>query len=172
MAALVKFSRVASKLTNKSCLVPAVSYGSHWNKDNKPGPYPQTQKEREAAAKKYGIPVEEYEPYPDDGMGFGDYPKLPNESVDTRSAHYPYDFPEFKRNFGEPLHVDHDLYSEDRYSTARTRFTPTTMMLTTLSVVGAIALAYWWLNDKKAFRPVLPKQYPGDGKVHYTFELK
>jgi NADH dehydrogenase (ubiquinone) 1 beta subcomplex subunit 8 len=40
-----------------------------WNKDFKPGPYPKTQAEREAAAKKYGLHPSEYEPYPDDGTG-------------------------------------------------------------------------------------------------------
>uniref|UniRef100_A0A8C3XQT0 Uncharacterized protein n=1 Tax=Chelydra serpentina TaxID=8475 RepID=A0A8C3XQT0_CHESE len=34
-----------------------------------PGPYPKTPEERAAAAKKYNMRVEDYEPYPDDGMG-------------------------------------------------------------------------------------------------------
>jgi hypothetical protein len=118
--ALANFSRVAlSKLTNKSSLGAIVSVRNHWNKDFKPAPYPKTQKEREAAAKKYGIPIEQYEPYPDDGLGFGDYPKLPNVSVDTRDPFYPYDYPEFKRNFQDPLHAEADFYSEDRMSTGK-----------------------------------------------------
>lgn len=36
-----------------------------------PGPYPKTPEERAAAAKKYNMRVEDYEPYPDDGMGWG-----------------------------------------------------------------------------------------------------
>lgn len=35
-----------------------------------PGPYPKTPEERAAAAKKYNMRVEDYEPYPDDGMGW------------------------------------------------------------------------------------------------------
>lgn len=74
-----------------------------WNKDFKPGPYPQTAEEKAAAAKKYGLTPTEYEPYPDDGMGHGDYPKLPLISTDQKDPYYPYDFPELKRNFNEPV---------------------------------------------------------------------
>lgn len=74
-----------------------------WNKDYKPGPYPKTQAEREAAAKKYGLDISEYKPYPDDGLGLGDYPKLPDISGDSKDSFYPWDFPELKRNFNEPV---------------------------------------------------------------------
>lgn len=119
MAALVKFTRAAGKFTNSSSLGALVSVRNHWNKDFKPAPYPQTQKEREASAKKYGIPIEEYEPYPDDGLGYGDYPKLKNESVEHRDPFYAYDYPEHKRNFRDPIHVDVDLYSEDRWNNGK-----------------------------------------------------
>lgn len=74
-----------------------------WNKDFKPGKFPETQKEREAAAEKYNLLPEEYKPFADDGMGYGDYPKLPDEGVEQRDAYYPYDFPEHRRNFNEPV---------------------------------------------------------------------
>lgn len=119
MAALVKFTRVATKLSQKSSLGAVVSVRNHWNKDLKPAPYPETQKEREAAAKKYGIPIEEYQPYPDDGMGFGDYPKLKDESVELRDPFYHWDYPEHKRNFNDPIHAELDAYSEDRYNTGK-----------------------------------------------------
>lgn len=119
MAALVKFTKVAAKLTNKSSLGAVVSIRNHWNKDFKPAKFPETQKEREASAKKYGIPIEKYETYPDDGMGYGDYPKLKNESVELRDPYYAYDYPEHKRNFNDPIHADIDVYSEDRYNTSK-----------------------------------------------------
>ena len=121
MATLQKFSRVIStaKLTNKSSLGALISVRNHWNKDFKPGPYPVTQKEREVAAKKYGIPIEEYQPYPDDGLGYGDYPQLPNITKDIRDNNYPWDYPEHKRNFNEPIHVNSDLYSEDRWNNCK-----------------------------------------------------
>lgn len=46
---------------------------------------------------------EEYKPYADDGMGYGDYPKLADISVESKDANYPYDFPESRRNFNEPV---------------------------------------------------------------------
>ena len=74
-----------------------------WNKDWKPGPYPRTPKERAAAAKKYGLRVEDYEPYPDDGFGYGDYPKLPRISDEAKDPYLPYDTPHNRRFFGEPV---------------------------------------------------------------------
>lgn len=122
MAALVNFSKVAAKLTNKTSLGAVVSVRNHWNKDFKPAPYPKTQKEREASAKKYGIPIEEYKTYDDDGLGYGDYPKLEDKSVELRDPYYAYDYPEHKRNFNEPIHAQIDLYSEDRYNNGKMKF--------------------------------------------------
>lgn len=34
-----------------------------------PGPYPRTAEERAAAAKKYNLRLEDYQPHPDDGHG-------------------------------------------------------------------------------------------------------
>lgn len=49
--------------------------------------------------------------YPDDGSGLGDYPKLPVISGDQRDPYYPWDSPELKRNFGEPvcIHIENIL---------------------------------------------------------------
>lgn len=76
---------------------------SDWNKDFKPAPYPTTEEERVAAAKKYNLLPQEYKPYPDDGMGYGDYPHLPDVSNDLKDPYYPYDMPDMKRNFNEPV---------------------------------------------------------------------
>lgn len=73
--------------------------------DWKPGPYPKTEAERRAAAEKYGMCYEEYEPYPDDGFGHGDYPMMPMKGVALRDPYYPYDFPDEKRNFCEPVKI-------------------------------------------------------------------
>lgn len=74
-----------------------------WNKDFKPAPLPTTEAERLAAAKKYNLLPEEYKPYADNGLGYGDYPQLPEVSVERRDPYYPYDYPELKRNFNEPV---------------------------------------------------------------------
>lgn len=75
---------------------------SDWNYQYKPGPYPKTPEERAAAAKRYGLTIEEYQPYPEE-EGYGDYPKLPDIGADSKDPHYPYDNPELKRNFNEPV---------------------------------------------------------------------
>ena len=46
---------------------------------------------------------QDYVPYEDDGMGYGDYPKLPLISTDMKDPYYNWDYPDMKRNFGEPV---------------------------------------------------------------------
>lgn len=74
-----------------------------WNKDWKPGPYPRTEEERKAAALKYGLEPSEYQPYPDDGTGHGDYPMLPERSAESKDPYYTWDFPELKKNLHETV---------------------------------------------------------------------
>ncbi|XP_045760416.1 NADH dehydrogenase [ubiquinone] 1 beta subcomplex subunit 8, mitochondrial [Maniola jurtina] len=141
---------------------------NHWNYQYKPGPYPKTPEERAAAAKKYGMTIEEYQPYPED-MGYGDYPKLPDIGTDSRDPTYPYDLPDLKRNFNEPIHASAEIYGEDRYDpAARPRFSlphQWTWFLGTM--FGSLAL-YIWLENYKFGRPVTLKQYPHEGP-HYLF---
>uniref|UniRef100_A0A8C5YJL5 NADH dehydrogenase [ubiquinone] 1 beta subcomplex subunit 8, mitochondrial n=1 Tax=Microcebus murinus TaxID=30608 RepID=A0A8C5YJL5_MICMU len=72
---------------------------SNMTKDMLPGPYPRTPEERAAAAKKYNMRVEDYEPYPDDGMGYGDYPKLPDRSQHERDPWYDWDHSDLRLNW-------------------------------------------------------------------------
>ena len=74
-----------------------------WNKDWQPGPYPTTEKEKVAAAKKYGLRRDDYEPYPDDGFGHGDYPNLPRVSDEGKDKYYNWDLLHVRRNYGEPV---------------------------------------------------------------------
>jgi NADH dehydrogenase (ubiquinone) 1 beta subcomplex subunit 8 len=170
MASIVKFGS-RSQLINLRRAVVYQIIRNHWNKDWKPGPYPKTPEERTAAAKKYNLSPEEYEPYPDDGMGHGDYPKLPDTSIESRDPFYPWDFPEHKRNFGEPVHVHVDMYGEDRFDvSSKPRYSLKQQFLAFIGVMAGCAGIYYWLEDKKMFRPVLPKQYAYQGETHYTFE--
>lgn len=82
---------------------------SDWNYQYQPGPYPKTLEERAAAAKKYNLSLDEYEPYPED-MGYGDYPKLPEVGIESKDPYYPYDNPEYKRNFNEPVSLNYLIY--------------------------------------------------------------
>lgn len=105
-------------------------------------------------------------------MGCGDYPHLPDVPVERRDIYYPYDMPEFRRNFQEPVHAEIDMYDETRYgSPQELRYPLSVMALMFVSVVGGSFFIYWLLDDHKMFRPVLRKQLPADG-VHYTFEPK
>lgn len=56
-----------SFILSKNCLYNSLNFISDWNYLFKPGPYPDTEEKRLAAAKKYGLLPEEYKPYPDDG---------------------------------------------------------------------------------------------------------
>jgi len=144
---------------------------AYWNKDWKPGPYPRTPEERAAAAKKYGMRLEDYQPYPDDGLGYGDYPMLPRVAAEARDPTEIWDMPEIRRNFGEPVHADADILSEDKWNpTTRKRFS-FVQMLTWLGVVwGGIIVIYILSLPFPHYLPVMPKQYAKDGKRHYTFE--
>ncbi|XP_004928607.1 NADH dehydrogenase [ubiquinone] 1 beta subcomplex subunit 8, mitochondrial [Bombyx mori] len=141
---------------------------NHWNYQYQPGPYPKTPEERAAAAKKYGMTVEEYTPYPED-MGYGDYPKLPDIGEDSKDPHYPYDNPELKRNFNEPLHATAEIFGGDRCDISiRRRFSLLHQWTWFLGTLGGFALLMVFLEDYKIGRPVTAKQIPGQG-VHYLF---
>ncbi|XP_046571647.1 NADH dehydrogenase [ubiquinone] 1 beta subcomplex subunit 8, mitochondrial-like [Haliotis rubra] len=170
-------------ITNRSIKTSAVV--SNWNKDWKPGPYPMTPEERANAAKRYGLRVEDYDVYADDGTGYGDYPKLPHVSGDVRDPNEDWDIPEIKRNYGEPLHVDHDMIGEDRYNiNANPRLSYRTMFLSTGAFLGTILAIYILTEPYPHFLPVMPKQHPfnnlyleNGGEAaqekavqHYTFE--
>ncbi|KAL1140028.1 hypothetical protein AAG570_007005 [Ranatra chinensis] len=143
---------------------------AHWNKDWKPGPVPKTEYEKAKAAAKYGLLPEEYKVYPDKGDGIGDYPDLPLTSVESRDPTYHWDFPEYRRNFGEALHHKALLYGEDRYDVCmRPRFSMPMMLAWFLSAMGGSFLLCY-LTEDMAFLPVLPKQLPKPGIEHYKFE--
>lgn len=161
----------SSKLALNNSKVVLSSVRHHWNKDFKPGPYPKTEEERLRAAQRYGIHPSEYEPYRDDGTGYGDYPKFKAESGDFKDPHYPYDMPELKRNYNEPMHVEFDLIREDRFN-VNARFLASCLEqhLQFFGVIGAAALLFWIGSKFEGFHPVKPKQYPEKGKKHYNFD--
>ncbi|GAB0088881.1 NADH dehydrogenase [Sergentomyia squamirostris] len=170
---LLRGVKTALNLARANPAALVVPVRNHWNKDFKPGKYPETEEERKAAAKKYGMHPDEYEPYPNDGTGYGDYPKLPDLPVEMKDPYYPYDMPALKKNFNEPVHIDYNLWSEDRFGYAdKPRYSLTYQFLVFTGVMAGFFAIYYFLEDYKIFRPVVPKQYPNQGKVHYTFESK
>lgn len=137
-----------------------------------PGPYPKTEKERLAAAKKYGLLPHEYKPVADDGFGKGDYPHLPDIGAESKDPYYPWDYPEFKMNYGEPFHHEFDIYGEDRLDPAKSWWglSKRTMITYFLSVVTFMTAITILLDPYPVHRPVCEKQFPNPNKVHYSFE--
>merc|ERR1711874_166867 len=127
-----------------------------WNYLWKPGPYPETEEERIAAAKKYGLIPEDYKPYPRDGtfnkhigpQGLGDYPMLEPSSGDSRSGHVNWDDPDLKRNFGEPLHYNFYYQQETRYDdTTRHRYSEWQSFGLFLCIVTAFCTPFYLLRN-------------------------
>ena len=87
-----------------------------WNYLWKPGPYPIDDEERRAAAKKYGMLLEDYKPNEEPDALTGDYPCLPIEPAAEKNALYEWDQPEYRRNYGEPLQEEWQKYQEIRLS--------------------------------------------------------
>lgn len=143
---------------------------AYWNKDWKPGPFPKTEAERLEAAKKYGLLPEEYEPVPDDGEGSGDYPSLKPISVEARDPFYPWDFPEYRRNFNEPLHEDFNMYTADRINV---NFQPKYSIIKQLAgFLGAmgISVLFLELGNDACFLPMAKQHIPEPGVKHYTYD--
>ncbi|GCC21685.1 NADH dehydrogenase [ubiquinone] 1 beta subcomplex subunit 8, mitochondrial [Chiloscyllium punctatum] len=137
-----------------------VRAASSISKDMLPGPHPRTPEERAQAAKKYNMRVEDYEPYPDDGMGFGDYPKLPDRSQQERDPWYTWDEPDLRRNWGEPMHWDFDMYIRNRVDTSPNPVDWNTMVKTLGGFVGFMLFMFFLGELFPSYQPVAPKQYP------------
>ncbi|XP_007101615.1 NADH dehydrogenase [ubiquinone] 1 beta subcomplex subunit 8, mitochondrial [Physeter macrocephalus] len=133
---------------------------SRITKDMLPGPYPRTPEERAAAAKKYNMRVEDYEPYPDDGMGYGDYPKLPDRSQQERDPWYDWDHPDLRLNWGEPMHWDLDMYIRNRVDTSPTPVSWNLMCKHLFGFVAFMLFMFWVGETYPTYQPVGPKQYP------------
>uniref|UniRef100_W5LMJ2 NADH dehydrogenase [ubiquinone] 1 beta subcomplex subunit 8, mitochondrial n=1 Tax=Astyanax mexicanus TaxID=7994 RepID=W5LMJ2_ASTMX len=141
-----------------SRVAPLLSSGV--SKGSLPGPYPQTPEERAAAAKKYNLRLEDYQPYPDDGKGYGDYPMLPNRSQQERDPWYSWDHPDLRRNWGESMHWDFDMYTRNRVDTSPSPVDWSTMSKTLLGYLGFMLLMFGLGEVFPMYQPVMPKQYP------------
>ncbi|KAG8194946.1 hypothetical protein JTE90_021407 [Oedothorax gibbosus] len=141
-----------------------------WNKDWKPGPYPRTEEERLAAAKKYNLIPEDYEPYPED-EGMGDYPMFKKFHNESRDQFEPYDYWCLKRNFGEPVHTDVDIFQEDKINFQLKM--PFPLWQQFIYLMGGLSI-FWGILYYDLTHPYnqrkVPKQFPLDGMTYYTFE--
>ncbi|CAI9717638.1 dehydrogenase [ubiquinone] 1 beta subcomplex subunit 8, mitochondrial-like [Octopus vulgaris] len=193
MASFRSFNRAVSAFRSVSSVnqIRKIHIGrplaAYWNHDWQPEKFPETPEERARAAKKYGLRLEDYEPYPNDGTGLGDYPKLPPVSAEGRNPYMNWDMPELKRNFGEPMHAESNWLTEDRMSPDvidNLRHSLKVQALVFFGILGGVALAAYLTSSIVLHPAVMPKQYPfnnlhiergGDAAdvkpvVHYTFE--
>nr|CAH7752517.1 unnamed protein product [Callosobruchus chinensis] len=161
MNSIIKSAKLSNSwFKNNAILVTAVR--NHWNKDYKPGPYPTTEAEKLAAAEKYGLHPSEYKPYPDDGKVV----------ETTQTYHWFLGMPEIPFIHGITRSSKEISTSrEDRYDvSAKLRRPMWFYYAQFLGVMFGTFFIYSLLENVKMFHPVVPRQYPGDGKKHYTFE--
>ncbi|XP_027885212.1 NADH dehydrogenase [ubiquinone] 1 beta subcomplex subunit 8, mitochondrial [Xiphophorus couchianus] len=149
-----------SKGSGLSVLVSGCRAASGATKGSLPGPFPKTPEERAAAAKKYNLRVEDYEPYPDNGEGYGDYPKLPDRSQHERDPWYQWDHPDLRRNWGEPMHWNFDMYIRNRVDTSPSPVPWSSMWKQLFGFIGFMLFMFYMGEKLPSYQPIAPKQYP------------
>jgi len=128
---------------------------------------PVTMEEKIAASKKYNLHPADYKPIdPDDPTKgklvrpFGDYPDLPAISHNERDPYEPWDYPRLRRNYGEPLHIDFDMYIGERVDTRRQRNSLLYMTSCFLGTCAFFFALFYTTRNLYTFTPMMPKQYP------------
>ncbi|XP_056325968.1 NADH dehydrogenase [ubiquinone] 1 beta subcomplex subunit 8, mitochondrial [Danio aesculapii] len=159
-AGLLTPALTKGKSASISTIIRGARAASGSSKDGLPGPYPKTPEERAAAAKKYNMRPEDYQPYPDDGWGSGDYPMLPDRSQHERDPYYRWDHPDLRRNWGEPMHYHFDMYIRNRVDTSPTPLDWRTMRLWLFGFLGITMFMFGMGEVLPCYQPVAAKQYP------------
>ncbi|XP_029312308.1 NADH dehydrogenase [ubiquinone] 1 beta subcomplex subunit 8, mitochondrial [Cottoperca gobio] len=143
-----------------SALVSGYRAASGVTNNDLPGKYPTTPEERAAAAKKYSICVQDYEPLPDKGEGYGDYPMLPDRSQHERDPWYKWDHPDLRRNWGEPMHWNFDMFIRNRVDTSHTPVPWSSMCKQLFGFIGFMLFMFYLGEKFPSYQAVAPKQYP------------
>ncbi|XP_015266757.1 PREDICTED: NADH dehydrogenase [ubiquinone] 1 beta subcomplex subunit 8, mitochondrial [Gekko japonicus] len=91
---------------------------------------------------------------------YGDYPKLPDRSQQERDPYYSWDHSNLRRNYGEPLHWDFDMFLRTRVDTTPTVLPWHTMRNYFLGFVGFMFFMFGLGAMYPSYQPVGPKQYP------------
>ncbi|XP_037547039.1 NADH dehydrogenase [ubiquinone] 1 beta subcomplex subunit 8, mitochondrial [Nematolebias whitei] len=161
----VGFRRLAKTLakgkgSGLSALLSGSRAASELSKDMLPGPFPKTPVEKAAAAKKYNMTIEDYKPFPDHGEGYGDYPKLPDKSQHEKDPWYQWDDPYLRRNWGEPMHWDFDMYCRTHVDTTPSPVPWSSMCKQLFGFIGLMLVMFYFGEKFPCYQPVAPKQYP------------
>ncbi|PAV62308.1 hypothetical protein WR25_08125 [Diploscapter pachys] len=173
-----------------------LTFPGWYPRDHKPGPYPETNEERRAAAIKYGMRPEDYQPIDkNDVVRYcGDYPELGSISYDHKDPYESWTDPVFRRNWGEMVDIEMIRYRPDRYTYTGLEsedFSWWGALKISARVLVPMALLAWWVlhsdhpNRLRWKNPAMPKQYShdyyrawpyGDPRnypiVNYSFELE
>jgi len=99
------------------------------------------------------------------GNGWADYPNWVEWSYQNRDPRpkIPYDDPQMRRYFGEPLHVNDDILSMHMPDVHTGPESYGEMMGQFLAFFGALAALWLWseyVYDSPSRLPVVPKPYP------------
>ncbi|KAL3316035.1 NADH dehydrogenase 1 beta subcomplex subunit 8 ndufb8 [Cichlidogyrus casuarinus] len=126
-----------------------VDYHADW----KPAPYPLTEEERLAAAKKYNLLPEDYKPYKKDQGPAGDYPHLEAINFKYRDPFEHYDYYPLKMNYNEPAHWDLGY-----------------ILFRAYAPIAIMGLVFYLFGNYYFFPPMMAKPFPTDGTTFYTFD--
>ncbi|XP_029162802.1 NADH dehydrogenase [ubiquinone] 1 beta subcomplex subunit 8, mitochondrial [Nylanderia fulva] len=172
MALTSKLCGLSSQLfRNRVFLNTARCYSERpkeWSILYQPGEY--SQKDHDKIASKYNLHPKDYKPsHPEEAVG--DYPELPMIGPAAKDPYYPYDIPTYRKNYKETLNHRFEIMGEDRFSYGyKYRIdlrVASAIFLTTMTVLMGLA---YLCEPYAVFSPMMEKQYPEKGKVHYTFE--
>ncbi|EFN67861.1 NADH dehydrogenase [ubiquinone] 1 beta subcomplex subunit 8, mitochondrial [Camponotus floridanus] len=173
MAPMSKLCGLSSQLFRNKAFI----YSTARCYSDRPMPWPTLwqpkkyqEKDHDKSAEKYNIHPKEYKPLPQE-ESLGDYPDLPLIGPAAKDPYYPYDIPTYKKNYMEPVHHDFNIMGEDRFSYGYkyriNLYAGTAAFLITMTILLGIS---YLCEPYPTFMPMLEKQYPQKGKVHYTFE--
>lgn len=141
-----------------------------------PGDRPKDKEEALKAAKKYNMLPEEYKPAPDDGFAQGDYPDIERVHYDNKDPFYPYDYPQFRHNYGEPCPDDFTI-TNGAFFNADADFEkriPVWKQLVKITLyLGSFSFVIWFFMLKyRYYFPKFDAPLYKKGVTHYGYHQK
>jgi len=132
---------------------------------------PLTDEKRAKLAAKYNMRPEDYVPLNSKDYNYGDYPSLPLESAVARDPFYDWDDVFHRRNYGEPILHDLEMYQPTAADTTPHMFDRSQMWPVLLGFIGGFIVLYLIGHRLVYFPPRSPKEYPeyfpGDEKKYF-----
>ncbi len=169
--------RATSRLLSKSHIqfnaLPSIRGAIYLDEHWMPGPYPKTEAERLAAAKKYNLLPEEYQAYDPEKWEFayGDYPQLPNICYHDCDPYYAWDYPALGKDYGAVWHVNSELYGNFGLTLNRENHIPFSEVFWTYVIAISTVFYVMYLIEYKyecitMYKP-MHRIHPGEVYYHY-----